>query len=244
MTALRVILPVVLGILAAVLNFMVLRGSTAPLEVTVVRSNLLVDTVLTEDMLERLQVRADATIFKSAPPYSERGLLLGRRLKRALEAGEILLYADLENLDETNVRPYLKPGETTLTIPASSSRIAPGLRRGDSIGVIVTRMDEASHAKNSPATPTARILGPFRLLRLGPVSNTNRMPGEEGMRQVIVAVASGKDGKLDPAAAAVQEAIIVSQSSNNRAASLSVEHYLAGATESTVKPLGTSAFRP
>ena len=52
MSALRVILPVVLGIVAAVLNFLVLRGSIAPLELTVVSKDVKADTELTEDMLE------------------------------------------------------------------------------------------------------------------------------------------------------------------------------------------------
>jgi hypothetical protein len=242
MKVLRIILPIVLGVVAGALNFMVLRGSTAPLELTVVRSNLPVDTELTEDMLERLQVRADRTMFKSAMPYSERGLLLGRRLRRPLEAGEILLYADLEKLDETNVRPYLKPGETTLTVPVPSSRIAPGLRRGDSIGVLVTRSAAVSSTKNAPGT-TSRILGPFRLLHVGAAAGRPRMHGQEETRQVIVAVTPGKDGRLDPAVAAVQEAINAAMSSNNSGNILAVELYLPASRDSADQPLGTPTVR-
>jgi hypothetical protein len=64
------------------------------------------------------------------------------------------------------------------------------------------------------------------------------------MRQVIVAVTSGKDGKLDSAAAAVQEAMIASESSDTRAVALSVELYLASPKESAGNPLGTSTVRP
>ena len=163
MSALRVILPIVLGVVAALLNFVVLRGSIAPLELTTLRTEVKADTEITEDMLERLSVRADKEIFKSAVPYSERGLLLGRRVTRPISAGEVLLYADVHNLDEENIRLYLKPGETTLTIPVKSSRIAPGLRRGDSVGVLVSMRPALELSKPVMRTPAATTRNPWPL---------------------------------------------------------------------------------
>jgi Flp pilus assembly protein CpaB len=226
MTALRVILPVFLGVLAAILNFVVLRGNTAPLELIVLRTDVKADSELTEDMLERLSVRADKEVFKSAAPFSERGLLLGRRVTRSINAGEILLYADLHNLDEENIRLYLKPGETTLTIPVKASRVAPGLRRGDSVGVLVGARAAMTAMKTMmPASSTAssRILGPFRLLSLGTAVSDRRET-----RLLVVAIKPGADGRVDASVTALQDAIAADLSSGGRDQNgvRSVEYYL------------------
>src|SRR5579859_2593944 len=95
MKILRVVLPIVLGIVAGMLNLMVLRGSSAPLELAVINTDVKADTELTEDMVKAIPVRADKELLKSAVPYAERGLLLGRRVTRPLSAGEALMYADV-----------------------------------------------------------------------------------------------------------------------------------------------------
>ena len=229
MSALRVILPIVLGVVAALLNFVVLRGSIAPLELTTLRTEVKADTEITEDMLERLSVRADKEIFKSAVPYSERGLLLGRRVTRPISAGEVLLYADVHNLDEENIRLYLKPGETTLTIPVKSSRIAPGLRRGDSVGVLVSMRPALELSKPVMRTPaaTTRILGPFRLLSLGAPVDPYRGVGFGAARLLLVAIKPGPNGQIDPKVAALQEAIAAgtSPSNGNEGGVMAIEYY-------------------
>ena len=231
MNALRVVLPVVLGIAAAMLNFIVLRGSAAPLELVTVHADVKADTELTEDMLERLPVRAEKDVFKSAVPYAERGLLLGRRVTRPLSAGEVVLYGDVNNLDEENIRMYLKPGESTLTMPVKMTRIAPGLRRGDAVGILVA----ARPARGLPPMKASaggsgdyRILGPFRLLSLGAVDRYKAM-GFGDSRMVMIAVTRLADGRLDPTVAALDEAIAYRPTSGNGAEGgvLAVEYYQA-----------------
>ncbi len=229
MKMLRIILPIVLGVLAGALNFMVLRGSTAPLELTVIKSDVKADTELTEEMLDRLPVRAEKDVFKSAVPYAERGLLLGRRVLRPLAAGEVVLYADVQNLEEENIRLFLKPGESTLTMPVKPARIAPGLRRGDEVGILVAKA--ASGAKpatlGAPAPMSRRILGPFRLLSLGAPVDPYRAIGLGESRMVMVAVTRTPDGQLDPKVAALDEAIAagVAPGSGPESGILAIEYY-------------------
>lgn len=227
MSALRLLLPVVLGILAAILNFMVLRGSTAPLELAVLNTDLKADTELTDDMLDRLPVRADKGIVKSVVPYSDRGLLLGRRVMRPIGAGEVLLYTDVHNLDEENISLYLKPGETTLTIPVKSSRVAPGLRRGDSIGILVTMRPEPNPSKSVLRTPAdaTRMLGPFRLLRLGTVVDPYRSAGLGEASLLQVAIKPGANGQLDPMVGTLQKVLAASASGGSNSGVLAVEYY-------------------
>jgi hypothetical protein len=229
MNALRVVLPIVLGIAAAVLNFMVLRGSTAPLELTAVRLEVKAGTELNEDMLERVSVRADQQIFKSAVPHAERGLLLGRRVTRSLNAGEVVLYTDMHKLDEENISLYLKPGESTLTVPVKSSRIAKGLERGASVGILVA-MRPAGGMKLpvSGSAPLARqMLGPFRLLSRGTPTDPSRSASLGDVQMAIVAVMRMSDGRLNPEVAALDEAIAATMSPGGgyEGGVLAIEYY-------------------
>ena len=230
MNALRVVLPIVLGIATAVLNFMVLRGSTAPLELTTVRSEVKAGTELTEDMLERLSVRADQQIFKSAVPYAERGTLLGRRVARPLGAGEAVLYADVNKLDEENFSLYLRPGESTMTVPVK--RIAQGLERGASVGIRVPMRPVAGMKlpMGGGAPLARRILGPFRLLSRGTTADPSRSAFLGGVHMAVVAVTRMSDGRLSPDAAALDEAITASMSpgSGFEGCELAIEYYQPG----------------
>jgi hypothetical protein len=229
MKALRIILPVGLGILAAVLNFVVLKGSTAPLELTAVSNDVKAGTELTEGMLERVAVRGDRAIFKSAVPYSDRGLLLGRRVTRVLTSGEVVMWTDVQNADEENLRIYLNPGESTETFPVKPSRIARGLRRGDPVGILVSAKSWPNDSKSSKGATlpvvSRRMVGPFRLLSLGTPLDPSRSALTES-NLVSVAVPRPTSGRLDPNVEALDEAIsAMASGSSAEVGVLAVEHY-------------------
>jgi hypothetical protein len=233
MSALRVVLPIVLGIAAGILNFMVLRGNSTPLELTVAKADIKADTVLTEDMFESLPVRVEKERLKSAVPFADRGLLYGRRVTRPVSAGEVMLYADVQNIEDENIRMYLKPGESTLTLQFKPRRIAPGLQRGDSVGVRVpTRRAAGAQSTSTPSGPAGRrMIGPFRLLSLGSPVDPLRAAGLGEGRMVTLAVARGSDGRLDAQVAALDEAIAASNSpGNGDADELALEYYQAAIT--------------
>jgi hypothetical protein len=229
MNALRVVLPIVLGIAAAVLNFMVLRGSTAPLELTAVRSEVKAGTELNEDMLERLSVRADQRVFKATVPYAERGTLLGRRVTRSLGAGEVVLYADMHKLDEEDINLYLKPGESTVTVPVKSSRIAKGLERGACVGILVARRPAGgTKLPVAGSAPLAhQMLGPFRLLSRGTLTDLSRSAALGEVQMAMVAVVRMPDSRLNPDVAALDEAVAASMNpgSGYEGGVLAIEYY-------------------
>jgi hypothetical protein len=234
MILLRVGLPILVGLIAAVLNFLILRSGTAPIVLTVVRQDVPADTELTEDMLEPLPVRAERAIFKSAVRYPERGVsLLGRRVVRQLSAGEVVLYTDVHNVDEENIGLELKPGESTLTFSVKGNRVARELRAGNSVGVLVMvpapprELGRGAMRLPAPPSSTQRMLGPFRLLSLGATGGRSSSGGDG--RPVTVAIQRKPDGQLEPNAAALAEALNSSGSSYNRNEGniLAVEYYQA-----------------
>src|SRR5262249_10135494 len=125
MKALRILIPLALGAAAGLINFFVMRSMTNTLDLVVVREEVRQVTELTDAMLDRESVGADVAIFRSAVPWSERGLLLRRRVNRTLGAREVVFFRDVRGGGE-EVRENLRSGEISLTVPVRLQRMAPG----------------------------------------------------------------------------------------------------------------------
>src|SRR5262245_7132697 len=133
----RILIPVGLGLFAAVANFFVLRAATAPIEVIVLAAEVKRGEVLTMDHFERVSMQADPQLVQAAVPWDKRGVLVGRKANRPLKKGELLFYRDAAQDPGDDVRASLQPGETTYTVKVSTDRLASNLRPGDQVGFLV-----------------------------------------------------------------------------------------------------------
>lgn len=219
MTARAILIPLALGLAAGLINFVVMRGATAPLELAAVKDDVKPGTELTEAMLEKVSVRADAKLFASAVPYSERGILIGARVGRALKAHEVVLFADVRQDFADDIRANLRAGEMGFTVPVRQNRITPSLKAGDEVGFLIVGDD---------ATP--RVVGPFRLVGFGERSDPfqGAAMGRLEARKVVVALPVAKEGDLDARVKALNDAIRQSGSTEKTERVLGVEHYRAG----------------
>lgn len=182
MNALRIVIPLALGLIAGLMNYFVVRGMAVPLTLVVVKQDVKEDTVLKPEMLGTIEVRADSpAIFKSAVPASERGAVLDRRVNRALAAGEVLLFHDVRTNAPHDLRTMLREGEDISgTIPVPAARVAPGLQSGDFVSFVVATI------KGDDDFGDGNVVGPFRLLWVGERSGDSR--------QVVVAIPKGTSG--------------------------------------------------
>jgi hypothetical protein len=202
MNSVRLLVPVALAVLAGGINFVVIKKSTATLDLVVVKEKVKADTPLTEEMFGKLSLRADQAVFKSAVPYADRGVLLGRQLTRELAEGEAVLFADVRSqLDD--IRPLLRPGESSLTLTLKAGRMATGIRPGDEVMFLIGTQRGVSDSTGKGA----RLLGPFRVLALADraergVSGT----GPDEPRKLIVAVTFAADGRLEDKGQQLEEA--------------------------------------
>src|SRR5262249_2339584 len=128
-------------------------------------------TELTATMLGKVSVRADRALFRTAVPYSERGLLLNRRLNRALKAGEGVCFADVRNEGGEDVRANLRPGEASLTVAVRQGGMAPGIRAGDQVGFLLGPGEAAPRPTGTTGVESGRLVGPFRVLGVGALSD-------------------------------------------------------------------------
>ena len=104
----KLIIPIGLGIAAAVVNSMVLSAQTKPVKFVRAASDIPRGQVFTQDNLEVLEFPGiDARgLSKSAIPWSEVGILLGQRAVRDLVAGDVVFFQDFGVRGaELNIRP-------------------------------------------------------------------------------------------------------------------------------------------
>ena len=202
MNSVRLLVPVALAVLAGGINFVVIKKSTTTLDLVVVKEKVKAGTPLTEDMLGKLSLRADAAVFRTAVPYADRGILLGRQLTRELTEGEAVLYADVRShLDD--VRPLLRPGESSLTLTLKAGRIATGIRPGDEVMFLIGVQRGTSDSTGKGA----RLVGPFRVLALADrAERGTSSTGPDEPRKLIVAVPFAADGRLDATGQQLEEA--------------------------------------
>jgi len=222
MNALRIVIPLTLGLIAGVINFYAVRGTSPPIDLVAVKEDTKAGTEIRgPDMLVKVRVRADAPdILKSAVPWADRGVLLNRKLNRPMAAGEVILFADVQPEGVEDVASQLRPGEVSFTFPVRASRIAPGLRPGDTVAVVV----DASEGGDEKGL---RRVVPVRLLAVGEREAVRGMTGEE-MRKVTVAVAVNARRDLSPEGVTLDTALTPTEG-DRRGRILAVEFYRPGA---------------
>ena len=170
----KLLIPIVLGVVAAGLNYAALNNQTISASFLVLKENVKAGQLLEPDLLERIELPGNLeSLSRTAVPYNMRQVLDGRPVSRDLEKGDLILWRDTTP----------GPGELTagkdeeaLPISLDGLQIDPRLLRvGDEIGFLI----DATPAVSAPAgtatsaRPQPRTVieyaGPFRILSVGDV---------------------------------------------------------------------------
>jgi hypothetical protein len=123
-----------LGLLAAVGNFLALRGQLATKDYVVARESVEAGRVLGKDTWAKVTVRADhPDALVLAIAWEERGIVDGKILCRSLRKGELILRSDVEPV--TALQPPL-PGEKALTLTLRKERYPRGLEAGTRVEIL------------------------------------------------------------------------------------------------------------
>lgn len=182
-------IPLGLGVVAGFIYLTSIRAGTRPIELVGVSQPLKAGDGLTEDQLVRVSVRADKTLLRSAIRWEDRGLLVGRRVNRALVEGELLLFTDVRQA-VGDVSANLKPDEASRTAAVPQFRVVPGLRVGDAVVFLVAGdVNESDPQPDPKGRRASGEVGPFRV-----VGMSERTESTNPADQRLVVVAVKKDG--------------------------------------------------
>jgi len=161
--ALKLLIPLALGIVAAVVNWMVLSANTQPLVFVTVKTQLAVGDLFDLEMCDELRVPPTfKNLSKSAVRFEDRGVLSGRVVRRAIEPGDPVFFADTDLSGE-----WLMLDKSEELFPVELDEVAVDqklLRIGNQIRFRVPAMDGES------APPW---VGPFKIVAVGSKINNN-----------------------------------------------------------------------
>jgi hypothetical protein len=155
----KLLIPIGLGIAAAVINWMAISARTRPIEFTTVARAFKVGETITTDELQPVEVPAHlaARLMDTAIPYKEKGTLSGQVVLRQLEPGDLILWQD-KPIEGPRI-DWQERDQRAVTVPLSGAEIPP-IRVGDWVSFLIPVPDE--HGRD-----VRRWVGPFRLVTVG-----------------------------------------------------------------------------
>lgn len=171
----KLLIAVVLGGIAAILNWVVISQRTNSVKFAALSQAVPAGETITTDMITSIDVESQyaESLEKSVIPWSEKAVLSGRVAVRDLEPGVLLLWDDVP---VRGPRYDLREGETAVFIDVSDSP-ASSIAVGEHISFRFASDDNES---------MAQWVGPFRVVTVG----EKRVPGDrtDGVREISVAM--------------------------------------------------------
>jgi hypothetical protein len=193
----KVGIPIVLGLVAAGINWTVLQSDIAPVDYVVLTRDVKAGEAFSPDNVEKLSLRrTEGTLTGTAVPYKDRETLFGMPCGRDLRKGDLVLWRDAVSARRELA---LRKGEAGLSIDLEGLKVEPGLLVvGNEIGFVIARdsagrVEGAEVVGTSPSVPSARRYytdGPYRVLSVGRrvSSQTDPDRGDGDNQTITVAV--------------------------------------------------------
>ncbi len=161
--AIKLLIPLALGVVAAVVNWMVLSANTQPIVFVTVKKQLGVGDLFDLQLCEELRVPPTfKNLSKSAVRFEDRGVLSGRVVRRVIEPGDPVFFADTDLSGK-----WLTLDKSEELFPVELDDVAVDdklLRIGNQIRFRVPVMD----GEDSPPW-----VGPFKIVAVGSKINNN-----------------------------------------------------------------------
>lgn len=189
----RLWLPALLGVSAALGNYLILTRNTATTALIALRVEKKPGEPLEEADFEPVPVRGDPALYAGTVPYADRASVYGKTVRRKTARGELLLRADVETpAGQLDPPP---PRHRSLTLPARAGVVA-GRVPGEYVDVYVRPRGDG---RGQPVR-----YGPFRYL--GAVVDPSPGNRDGQLIQFAVAVPAGSPGAEEAALREVQAA--------------------------------------
>ena len=186
---LKLVIPIVLGLIAAAFNFLALKTSVK--EVTFIQAvrDIEVGEVFEDGDFEKLTILAQHSenLKESAILFRDLGLLSGQVATRSIKSGDIIFYRDTEGL-VGEIYDFRKGDQAALPVSLRDITTPPKMRVGDYVELKIPP------PKDSP-DDLPQWIGPFRLVSVGNEITQNSEVAESN--RISVAYDSKNAAMLD-----------------------------------------------
>ena len=227
-SVLKLLIPILLGLTAGVLNFMVLYGRVTPKAYVVAAIDLDPgDEITGEGDLAQIDLTGNTeAVSRAAIPWDQRAILYGREVQRPLKTDDLLLWRDLT---ESPSELGLKDDEIGVAVSLENVAYEPSLLLvGEYVGLQVAAVDLFD--VNQPQTPVPdkkndfEMIGPLKVLSVG--RRLDRQSSEDdynqaGEKVITVAIIKDKEGKINKIGEQLQRALVDIKNQKKQIVSLS-----------------------
>jgi len=204
----RFALPVILGVVAAGINYAVLSMRMAPRTYAQASSKLRRGAdVFDKDNVSKVELAVD---IPAALPWDDHKVLFDLRVARDLQPGDLIFRSDIVLPDD---RLKLQPGEVALNIPLEGVKFEANLLQvGRNVGFAIAETPPARGAVQpaSVGDPKFDAVGPFRIVSVGARITSQPSTDAEKNRSTVatVSVATSQlaDGRVEDKAARLLQA--------------------------------------
>ncbi len=161
--AIKLLIPLTLGIVAAAVNWMVLASNTTPIEFVTVKDTMQVGDLFDLQKCDKLEVPPGfKNLSKSAVRFEDRGVLSGRVVRRVIERGDPVFFADTDLGGEWLI---MDDSEELFPVELDEVAVDPKLLR---IGNLIRFRVPAIQGES-----VAPWVGPFKIVAVGSKINNN-----------------------------------------------------------------------
>ena len=164
----KLLIPIVLGIAAAVVNFMVLSKSYEQVQFVattgvIEKGDSFTGKIETKGVPSGLA----GSLASVAIPAKSRGLLSGQTATRTLQPGDLILYRDT-TINGSPPMDFRDDREVAKPVPLDGNRLG-GASVGDHAWFTIPGFEksESSSGRNTSYTGESQKIGPFRILAIG-----------------------------------------------------------------------------
>jgi len=193
-------IPLLVGLIAAGLNWYVLNQRDAPKRYLRVKDKVNAGTPLTADALEVVELSGPPDTLdqlkNTVVPAGDKGLVVGRSTTRDLQPNDLVLWRDFVSARGELKKPFLPVSLEGLSLP---ERL---LQAGDQISFIVSRRGPPATAGGPPGELGVEEIGPFRVLSVGDLTDRRELDSKErastANHSITIEVEYDKDKKLSP----------------------------------------------
>jgi hypothetical protein len=163
---LKLVIPLVLGLLAGVFNFMALKSSVKEIQFIKATQDIPIGASFGAGSVDKLTILSQHAedLKEAAVLYKDIGLLSGQTATRTIRAGDIIFYRDTEGLPG-EIYDFRKGDEAALPVRLDGVTAPPKMRVGDYVELKIP--GDSDDPESVP-----KWIGPFRLVSVGATIST------------------------------------------------------------------------
>jgi hypothetical protein len=192
-------IPILVGLIAAGLNYYVLNQRDEPVKFLRVKERVRAGTTLSAEAVDVVELTAPPEMLKqlgaTVVSARDKSLVMGRAAIRDLEPNDLILWRDFVSARGELKKPSVPVPLEGLVLPERLLLV------GDQVGFIISRRPPPAMPGDLPGEPILEEIGPFRVSSVSGQTKRPELDSKETLapgERIITVEMESTNGKLSP----------------------------------------------